>query len=174
MSNSEQNEIEVPQVVNLWNVNADTVRAEFVRANRAAIRRLEAEEADVSGILVGAATAGTFNGRQAVIGALNAKQADTRKSFIGGVRGESISVSGKTAMVVGTSVHSPQMKAAIVAGAQIHAENIRAGVLIGRNVNGNVHTLLDARGALAAGALGGLVAGLVLLAGKLLFRRQKK
>lgn len=165
-------EVEIPQVVNLSNVNVDTVHAELVRASHAAIRSLEAEEADVNGIIVGTATVGKFSGRQAVIGAINAKQADVRKSFVGGVRGESISVSGKTAMVVGTSVNSPEMKAAIVAGSQINAENIRAGLLIGRKITGNVQTLVDGRAAIIAGVLGGLITGLVMLAGKSLFRRK--
>ncbi len=165
-------EVEIPQIVNLSNVNVNTVHAELVRASQSAIRSLEAEEADVNGIIVGAAAVGKFSGRQAVIGAVSAKQADMRESFVGGARGELISVSGKTAMVVGTSVNSPEMKAAIVAGSQINAENIRAGVLIGRNVNGNVQTLVDGRAAIFAGVLGGLVTGLVILAGRSLFRRK--
>ncbi len=173
MSASENDEIEVPQVVNLSNVNVDTVRAELVRASHAAIRKLEAEEADVNGIIIGVATTGKFIGRRAAIGAINAKQADLREAFVGGVRGESLSISGKTAMIVANTIHAPEAKAAIVAGAQINAENIRTGLLIGRNINGNVQTLVDARAALLAGVFGGVIAGLVMLAGKLLFRPQK-
>ncbi len=173
MSVSENAEIEVPQVVNLANVNVETVRAELVRASHAAIRKLEAQEADVSGIIIGAATTGKFSGRRVALGAINAKQVDVRDAYVGGVRGEVVSVDGKIAMVVGTGVNTSEMKAAIVAGAQINAENIRAGLLIGRNINGNVHTLVDGRAALVAGVLGGLIAGLVMLAGKMLFGRKK-
>jgi len=173
MPTSEIDEIEVPQVVNLSNVNVDNVRAELVRASHAAIRKLEAEEADVNGIIVGTATTGRFSGRRAAIGAINAQQADVREAFVGGVRGESISINGTTAMMVANSINATEAKAAIVAGAQINAQNIRTGLLIGRNINGNVHTLVDGRAALVAGVLGGLIAGLVMLAGKVLFGRKK-
>lgn len=169
----EDDEIEIPQVVNLSNVNVENVRAELVRASQSNIRNLEAEEADVNGIIVGAATAGKFSGRRVAIAAVNAQQADLRESYVGGVRGESILVSGKTAMMVANTINAPEAKSVIVAGAQINAENIRAGLLIGRNINGNVQTLVDGRAALAAGVLGGLIAGLVILAGKSLSRRKK-
>lgn len=172
MSVPENDEVEIPQVVNLSNVNVENVRAELVRASQSTIRSLEAEEADVSGIIVGAATTGKFSGRRVAIGAVNAQQADLRESYVGGVRGESLSVSGNTAMMVANTINAPEAKAVIVAGGQINAETIRAGLLIGRNVNGTVHTLVDARAALTAGVLGGLIAGLVMLAGKLLFRRK--
>lgn len=172
-ASSENDEMEIPQVVNLSNVNVDSVRAELVRASQSAIRRLEAEEADVSGIIVGAAATGKFSGRRVAIGAINAQQADLRDAYIGGMRGEALSVNGKTAMMVANTINAPEAKAAIVAGAQINAENIHAGLLIGRNINGNVQTLVEARAALAAGVLGGLVVGLVMLVGRLLFRSQK-
>lgn len=168
-----EDEIEIPQVVNLSNVSVEEIHAELVRANQVAIRNLEAEEADVNGIIVGAATAGTFSGRRVVIGAINAQQTDLRESYVGGARAESISVSGATAMMVANTIHAPEAKAVIVAGAQINAENIRAGVLIGRNIHGNVQTLVEGRAALAAGVLGGLIVGLVMLAGRLLFGRKK-
>jgi hypothetical protein len=173
MTASEHDEIELPQVVNLSQVNVDEVHAELVRASHAAIRRLEAEEADVNGIIIGSAVTGKLNGRQVAIGALNAKHVELREAFIGGVRGESISVSGNTAMMAATTIESPEVRAVIVAGAEINAANIRTGLLVGRKINGNVHTLLDTRTAILAGVFGGLVTGLVMLAGKLLFGKKK-
>jgi hypothetical protein len=40
-------------------------------------------------------------------------------------------------------------------------------------VNGNVTTVVDGRTVLLAGLAGGTIAGLILLAGKLLFGRKK-
>jgi hypothetical protein len=39
-------------------------------------------------------------------------------------------------------------------------------------VNGDVNTILDTRGALIAGLTGGLFAGMMLLLGRMLFRRK--
>ena len=46
-------------------------------------------------------------------------------------------------------------------------------IFLGQNVEGEVHTLVDTRGAILAGTLSGLLSGLILLAGSLLFRRKK-
>lgn len=173
MSAPENDAIEIPQIANLSNVNVNAVHAELVRASRSAIRNLEAEEADVSNAVVGTAATGKFSGRQTIVGAVNAQLADLREAYVGGARGESLSVSGKTALMVAATINAPQVKAGIAVGAQINAENIRAGLLIGRKINGNVQTLVDGRAAIAAGVLGGMIAGLVMLAGKLLIGRKK-
>ena len=61
----------------------------------------------------------------------------------------------------------------ITVAQQVSAGNIRAGLVIGREINGDIQTLIDARTALLSGIVGGIVAGLILLAGKLLFGRTK-
>ncbi|PWH15855.1 MAG: hypothetical protein DDG60_05155 [Anaerolineae bacterium] len=104
-----------------------------------------------------------------VIGAVQAEHADLNSALVGGVRSQSVAVNGKTALMLANTIHAPQTNAILVAGAHIEAENVRAGLLIGRHVNGNVHTLLDTRGAILVGAITGLLAGLILLAGKWLF-----
>jgi hypothetical protein len=45
-------------------------------------------------------------------------------------------------------------------------------VLLAGQTNGPVETLLDTRGALLAGLVGGTLTGLVLFAGNLFFRRR--
>lgn len=174
MSVSAPEEVEVPQVVNLSNVTAETVRAELVRVNQSVIRKLEAEEADGSNAVIGAVSAGHFSGRRAVIGAVQSPQAEVHEAYVGGVRGGTVSLSGKAGVLVASSIHAPKVNAFLAAGAHVQAETIRAGVLLGRNVSGNVQTLLDARGALLAGVTGGMVAGLILLAGRLLFGKRSR
>lgn len=173
MSVSAPEDVEVPQVVNLSNVTAENVRAELVRASQSVIHKLEAEEADASNTVLGAVSAGYFSGRRVVLGAVQSPQAEVREAYVGGVRGGTVSLSGKAGVMVASSIQSPQVNALLAAGARVQAETIRAGVLLGRNVNGNVQTLLDTRGALLVGVAGGVVAGLVLLAGRLLFGRKK-
>jgi hypothetical protein len=70
---------------------------------------------------------------------------------------------------------------------EVEQQNCRSGVVITRSAdmrgsstlvllagqtNGPVETLLDTRGALLAGLIGGTVTGLVLFVGNLLFRRR--
>ncbi|MCS6994385.1 MAG: hypothetical protein NZP74_11200 [Anaerolineales bacterium] len=173
MSTSDSQELEVPQVVNLSNVTVGEVKAELVRATQSVIHKLEAEEADAGQVIIGAAASGQFNGRRAIIGAVQSQQADLRYVHVGGVRAGTVSLNGKTALVLADSVSAPQTNALLVAGANIQAETVRAGILIGRQVNGSVQTLFDARSALLAGLAGGVVAGLILLAARRLFHSKK-
>jgi hypothetical protein len=61
--------------------------------------------------------------------------------------------------------------AGFVAGREVHVSESRTGILLARTVHGDVNTVLDTRGALIAGLTGGLFAGLMLLLGRMLFRR---
>jgi hypothetical protein len=58
----------------------------------------------------------------------------------------------------------------IARAADMHASS--ALVLLAGQTNGPVETLLDTRGALLAGLIGGTVMGAILIAGSLIFRRR--
>jgi hypothetical protein len=62
--------------------------------------------------------------------------------------------------------------AGVVAGREVHVNETRTGILLARTVHGDVNTVLDTRGALIAGLTAGLFSGLMLLLGRLLFRRK--
>jgi hypothetical protein len=55
----------------------------------------------------------------------------------------------------------------------VSADSIRSCILISREVHGNVTTTVDGRTALLSAAVGGVVTGLILLAGRFLFERKK-
>jgi len=169
----ENEALEIPQVVNLSQTNVETVQAELVRASHAAIRTLQAEEADVNGLIIGTASAGKLTGRRVIAGAINTQQAELNQAWVGGVRGGVVNVTGQTGMIAATTINAPEARVIILAGAEVNSNQIRTGVLIGRNVNGNVETLLDTRTAILVGVAGGVVGGLILLAGRLLFGRKK-
>lgn len=173
MAAPQQNDIELPQVVNLSQVDVENVRAELVRASQSTIHKLEAEEAEVNGILIGTATTGKLSVRRTAIGAVQTQQAELNDSIVGGVRGETVSVNGKTGLIVATQVQAEETNSIVLAGAEIHATNIRTGIFFGRQVYGNIETLLDTRTTLIAGVIGGTIAGLILLAGRLMFGKKK-
>jgi hypothetical protein len=83
-----------------------------------------------------------------------------------------MSVSGYTGAVVAGSVEVQNGLAGFVAGREVHVNESRTGILLARTVHGNVRTVLDTRGALIAGLTAGLFSGLMLLLGRVLFRRK--
>jgi hypothetical protein len=101
------------------------------------------------------------------------QQAEVKDSIVGGARAESLSLDGVTVLALANSMSIKDVDAVAVAGTEISAENIRTGILISREVNGNVTTVVDGRTVLLAGLAGGAIAGIMLLAGKLLFGRKK-
>jgi hypothetical protein len=166
-------ENDTPQVVNLSQVRVGTVQAELVRASEASIQSVQAEELDATEALIGSAATGTLSGHKIIVGAVNSQQANLNQALIGGLRGETVTVSGTSGLLVAETVNAAEANALTMVGAEINATHIRAGLVIGRQVNGKVETLLEARTALLAGVLGGVAAGLILLAGRLLFGRKK-
>ena len=91
---------------------------------------------------------------------------------MGFAQAEKVSVSGYTGAVVAGSAHVHHGMAGFVVGREVHVSEARTGVLLARNVQGDVTTILDTRGALIAGLTGGLFAGLMLLLGRVLFRQK--
>ena len=57
-------------------------------------------------------------------------------------------------------------------GVKSEGERIESVILLARKVEGNVTTVIDTRGALIAGLVGGLFAGIMLLLGRMLFGRK--
>ena len=62
--------------------------------------------------------------------------------------------------------------AGIVASREVRSEKIESIILLSRHVEGNVTTVIDTRGALIAGLVGGLFAGIMLLLGRMLFGKK--
>jgi len=62
--------------------------------------------------------------------------------------------------------------AVTVASQKVRAERIETMILLAGEVEGDVNTLIDTQGAILAGVLGGVVSGLILLIGKMLFRHK--
>jgi hypothetical protein len=168
-------EAEMPQIVNISKADVDQVQAELVRAHQSTIKHVEAEEVDLQVSAAGTISAGKVQTRRAIIGVVQGQTASLDEtSFAAGVRTGAAIINGKAAIVTAETLQAESLSAAVAAGAEIHAANIRAGILLSRQVNGNVETTMNRDQALAAGIVGGLVAGLVLLAGRALFGRRRK
>jgi hypothetical protein len=139
---------------------------------------------------VGVIEADTVNMNQAGANEIRASQVDMHLSGAGSIEGGvvhldqagAIVVRGESAMLVESTAgivisQEAQLdgaRAVLVAGNTVHAEGASMGVLLAREVHGEVHTILDTRGALLAGISGGLVLGVVLLLGGLLMGRPRR
>jgi hypothetical protein len=173
MDANQPEETEQPQVVNLSQVSAENIKAELVRTNQTAIQKLDAAEIEMNISAVATANTNSLTLNDSIAGMVMSEQASLEDSLVGGVRAQAISMNGIAGLAVANSIASEEIKSCIVAGAKVEAKSIHTGILISPKVVGNVTATVDGRSALIAGLAGGAVAGVILLAGRLLFGRKK-
>ncbi len=133
--------------------------------------------------------ADTVNINQGGASEVRAAQVDMHLSGAGSVDGEVVHLDEAAAVVVrGTSVLLMESTAGIVvagdaaidgsralliSGGTVHATEVSTGVLLAREVHGDVNAILDTRGALLAGLVGGLAAGGMIFLASLLAGRKR-
>jgi len=171
---SEPQEIDAnaPQIVNLSQVNVETIHADLVRANQTSIRQLESEEVDLQTSAAGTIKTGELRAQDSALGVVISNQATVVDSIVTGLKAETIDFKGAAGFVVANTVAAEEIKTLAVIANNTHAGSINTGILLSREVHGNVTTTLDGQTALMVGMVGGAVAGLILLTGKLLFGRK--
>jgi hypothetical protein len=103
---------------------------------------------------------------------LIASQVDLTNSGVGILRAEHVNMNGMAGVVLSGSADLGNTYAGLVAGREIQGERIESLVVLAGRVDGEVHAVVDTRGALLAGMVGGLVTGILLLLGRLLFGRR--
>ena len=165
-------EIDSSQVTNISHADVQTVHAELVRMHEADAENIIAQEVELRQSAAGNVKADRFSAHQSAIGMLSAKEASVEESAVGFVQAEKMSAGGYAGVVLAGSADLQHGMAVFVAGREIHVNEARTGILLARNVQGNVTTVLDTRGALLAGLVGGLFAGLMLMLGRALFGRK--
>lgn len=165
-------EFDSPQVTNISQADVQTVRAELVRMHQADAENILAQEVELQQSGAGAIKADHVNADHSFIGMVSAKEVSMEGGAVGFVQAEKMSAGGYTGVVVAGSADIQHGMAVFVAGREVHVNEARTGILLARNVQGNVTTVLDTRGALLAGLVGGLFAGLMLMLGRVLFGRK--
>jgi hypothetical protein len=124
-----------------------SLAAESVDVHRAAVGRVEASNVTVS---------------QGAIGASRADNVSVDRGAVGAAIGERVEVSrGYARSILARQVQMDRAAARVVIAADVRAEQTAIMFLIARKVDGNVRVLLDWRGALAFGAIAGIVFGLL-------------
>ena len=161
-----------PHVTNLAQVDIETVHAESVRMHQSSAEVINAEDVELSQSASLEVNAGSVSTRQSALGFVQADVVTVQDGAVAAARAEKMSVNGNAGLVVAGSVEFGNAYVGIVAGHEVRGERIESVILLARNVEGNVTTVMDTRGALVAGLVGGLFAGIMLLLGRALFGRK--
>ena len=148
------------------------VQAELVRMHQSSAQTIQADDVELSqsaGLQVNSTNVKTH---QSALGLVQAGDITMQSSAAIAARAETMSINGQAGVVVAGSVEFGNAYVGVAAGREIRGESIESVILLARNVNGNVSTVIDARGALIAGLVGGLFAGIMLLLGRMLFGKK--
>ncbi|HNB40995.1 MAG TPA: hypothetical protein PLG52_05820 [Anaerolineales bacterium] len=165
---SEQN----PQVTNLSQVDVETVNAQLVRMHQSSAGLVTSEDVDMTMSAVAQAKVTNLKLTDSGIAALHADTATVQNSVVGVAQTTELALNGVAGAVVAGSVEFGNAYAGIVAGREVRAERIESLILLSPNVQGNVTTVMDTRGAIIAGLISGLFAGIMLLLGRMLFGKK--
>jgi hypothetical protein len=133
---------------------------------------IQSEDVELSQSAGAKVTATNVKTHQSALGFVQAGEVTTQSSAVAVARAETMSINGQAGVVVAGSVEFGNAYAGIVAGDEVRGERIESVILLARTVNGNVTTVIDTRGALIAGLVGGLFAGIMLLLGRMLFGKK--
>lgn len=161
-----------PEVVNLAQSDVGEVRAEMVRMHQSNAETINSEDVELNVAAAGMVNTQTLTARDSIIGGVNAGDAHISNSVVGGVRAGTVDVHGLVGGVAGNAVHAENAYSVLTVAREVRGERIESLVLLAGRVEGEVHTLVDTRGAIVAGLVGGLFAGVILLVGRIAFRRE--
>lgn len=179
--------VDQPQTTDILQVDAQTINAQLVRMRQSSAGEVAADEVSMQQSAAGRMSADKVTLQQSAAGFIKADHVSlnqasaglvntgeflSQESSTGFVRAEKASISGYTGAVVAGSADIQHGLVGLVAGRDVYLDEARTVFLLARTVNGNVTTLMDRRSALTAGLVGGLFAGLMLLLGRMLFRRK--
>lgn len=160
-----------PEVVNLAQVDADAVTAEMVRMHQSTAETIHSDDVEMNVAAAGMVDARMLSANRSIIGGVDAENVETVNSAIGGVRAALVNAQGYIGAVAGETVTVEGAKVGMTAAREVRGEKVESVVLLAGRVEGEVHTVVDTRGAVIAGLVGGLIAGLIFLVGRIAFRR---
>ena len=161
-----------PQVVNLQTSSVGVVQAELVRMHLSAVREITSDEVALHQSGAMDVTTVETSAHETALGVVNTGEAELTNSGVGILRAENANVTGVAGVVLAGSANLGNSYAGLVAGREIRGDRIESLVVLARQVDGDVHTVIDTRGAVIAGLVWGLFTGIVMLVGRLVFGRR--
>jgi len=172
LENNEIPEIDSSQVTNISQADVVSVHGDVVRMYQSDADMVTAENVELEKSAAANVKAGKVSANKSGLAYVEAEEVIAQNSGLGFAQAEKISVSGYTGAVVAGSAEIHHGMAGFVSGREVSVSESRTGILLARTVHGDVNTVLDTRGALIAGLTAGLFSGLMLLLGRVLFRRK--
>jgi len=160
------------QVTNLDTTNVEVIEAEMVRVHQSVVQEITAEEVALHQAAAFDVTTAEISTHESALILVNAREVELNNSAAGAIRADTVQVNGPAGVVLAQSANIGNTYARFVVGDKIATEKIETLLLLGNHVEGDVQTVVDTRGALIAGMVGGLLAGVFLLVGRLVFGRR--
>lgn len=148
---------EQPQVVNIYQSEAEYVAAELARVSQSHVESLQAQEIDMRQTAVREVKADSLRAQQSAIFALQAGEATLDTSSIAYAQANTLSITSSRAVAL--------------RGQNVQVHGGRFGLLLAKYVDGEVQVLFSLREAMLIGLLAGLFSGLIFLLGRALFRK---
>jgi hypothetical protein len=159
-----------PQVTNLTQARADSVRADLVRMHQSFAAKIEADEIELHQAAAVKVQGGNVSAHETALGSVIAAHVELQNSGAAAINAEKVDVNGFAGVVIAENAELGNTYAGMVGARQVRGERIESIVLLAGRVEGDVKTVVDTRTAILAGMVGGLLAGTVLLIGRALFR----
>jgi hypothetical protein len=123
---------------------------------------LKAERVDLRGSAVGRVEASDLSVALGAVGAARADRISIDKGALGAAMANEIEVSrGFARSILARNVQLDRAAARVVVAADVNATRTAVMFLVARRVSGDVKVLFDWRGALAFGAVAGIIGGLL-------------
>jgi len=165
-------EAEQPQTLNLAHVNAESIAADQIKLRQSAVREVNAEEVFLDQSAAINVQAASLTMHESALGLVQADNVDMQNGTAAGIRATDVFLNGRAGAVVAGKVEFGHARVGVLASREVRGEKIESVILLSRNVQGDVTTIMDTRGALISGMLGGLIAGTMLLLGRMVFGRK--
>jgi hypothetical protein len=160
-----------PEVVNLSRVDAGAVTAEMVRMHQSTAETITSDDVEMSQSAAALVNAHSLSARQAAMAQVAAEQVDISQGAVGALRADLVNAQGYIGAVAGGTVTVEGARVGVTAAREVRGGKVESVVLLAGRVEGEVHTVVDTRGAVIAGLVGGLIAGMIVLVGRIAFRR---
>jgi hypothetical protein len=161
-----------PEVVNLARVDAGAVTAEMVRMHQSVAETIQSDDVEMSQSAAAVVKAHTLSARQVALAQVSVEQAEISQGAVGAIRATLVNAQGCIGAVAGETVTLEGARVGVTAAREVRGERVESVILLAGRVEGEVHTVVDTRGAIIAGLVGGLVAGMIFLVGRIAFRRE--
>jgi hypothetical protein len=160
-----------PEVVNLSRVEAGAVTAEMVRMHQSMAETIQSDDVEMTQSAAAVVNAQSLSAQVVALAQVSAEQVEISQSAVGVVRAGLVNAQGYVGAVAGETVTVEGARVGVTAAREVRGEKVESVLLLAGRVEGEVHTVVDTRGAVIAGLVGGLFAGLILLVGRIAFRR---